>query len=376
MKKEMLKVAVVGLGNRGPQHLCTIAGLTDLYRLVGVCDMVEEKREAMAQKYGVTGYSEAERMLDQANLDLVVLTVSPRDLPHLVGLAAERGIHVATETPIAYSLPEADALIKTARRGGIKLENFEQCWRWPREQLKRKVLTTGLLGEMVQARCYTYIAPYHAMGVYLKMVGARVTRVVGYGRELTTCPKPKEGRTARNWCVGLLEFDNGVSGIYEAKVRQPYLTGHDFTNCAADCTAGHIVHDEIYIHSDAARPREGGTYDRMRDLIHYPIQEEYQEMQGRRILVRVWIDTNPQTVWENPFLQYAPEPVYPSGDDYGRLEEYISYHRAIVNDTEPEYTVAEARRNIETMIAVRHSAEMGSQPVTLPLDPMIQTRFQ
>jgi predicted dehydrogenase len=316
-------------------------------------------------------------MLDKAKPDLVIFTVSPRDLPNLVKLAADRGVHVATETPIAPTLPEADLLIEAARQGKIKLENFEQVWRWPREQLKRKLLASGVLGEMVQARCYTYVAPYHAMGVYLKMVGSRVTQVVGYGRELRTCPQPASGdRPTRNWCVGLLEFENGVSGIYEAKVRQPYLSGHDFTNCTADCTTGHIVHDAIYIHTDTAKPREGGVHERAGRLIHYPIQETYQEINGNRLLARVWIDTDPEIAWENPYLQYAPEPVYPGGDDYGRLEEYIAYHRAIVNDTEPEYTVAEARRNIETMIAVRHSAELGSRPLALPLDPTIRTRFQ
>ncbi|MCH8294583.1 hypothetical protein IH992_26160, partial [Candidatus Poribacteria bacterium] len=109
----------------------------------------------------------------------------------------------------------------------------------------------------------------------------------------------------RNWCVGLLEFENGVSGIFEAKIRQPYLTGHDFTNCAVDCTDGHIVHDEIYIHQDSAKTLDGGVHRRVGGLTHYPIQEEYTEIDGHRILVRAWIDTDPQIVWENPYMQYA-----------------------------------------------------------------------
>ncbi|MCH8294582.1 Gfo/Idh/MocA family oxidoreductase [Candidatus Poribacteria bacterium] len=80
-----MKIAVVGLGNRGPQHLCTIAGLKDLYRLVGVCDMAPEKLEANAEKFGVPGYGDAEEMLDKAKPDLVVFTVSPRDLSETEG---------------------------------------------------------------------------------------------------------------------------------------------------------------------------------------------------------------------------------------------------------------------------------------------------
>ena len=70
----------------------------------------------------------------------------------------------------------------------------------------------------------------------------------------------------------------------------------------------------------------------------------------------------------------APEAVYPSGDD-GRLEQYLAYHRAITEETEPEYTAAEARRNIETMIAIRVSAAEGSRAVALPLPPDTPTPF-
>ena len=376
MADNVLKIAVVGLGNRGPEHLCTIAGLEDLYRLVGVCDAAPEKQEAAAARFGAPGFSDAGEMMDTAKPDLVVLTVSQRDLPGLVKLAADRGIHVATETPLSATLPGADLLIETARKGGIKLENFEQCWRWPREQLKRNALASGALGQIVQARCYTFVAPYHAMGVYLKMVGSHVRQVVGYGRDLPVCPRPKAGgRDTRNWTIAALEFENGVSGVFEMKVRQPYLTGHDFTNCAADCTQGHIVHDEIYILKDAAAPKAGGVHRETGNLMHYPIQERWEEIKGRRILTKAWIDTDPEVAWENPYRQYAPEPVYPNSDDYGRLEEYISYHRAIVNDTEPEYGTAEARHNIEVMIAACHSAGLGSQALTLPLDAAVETSF-
>jgi predicted dehydrogenase len=375
---ETLKIAVVGLGNRGPQHLCTIVGLPDRYRLVGICDMVPEKLKAAVDKFGAPGFSNAEEMMDRARPNLVVFTVSHRDLPDLVKLAADRKIHVATETPIAATLPVADLLIETARKGGIKLENFEQCWRWPREQLKRKVLASGALGEMVQARCYTYIAPYHATGVFLKMVGSHVKQVVGYGRELRICPQQKTGSpyaNTRKWVIGALEFENGVSGVFEMKVRQPYISGHDFSNCAADCTQGHLIHEDIYIAKDAARPKAGGAHQEKGNLIHYPIQEGWEEIQGRRILTKVWIDTDPEIAWENPYRQYAPEPIYPGGDDYGRLEEYISYHRAIVEDAEPEYGTVEARHNIEVMIAAHHSARLGSQTLTLPLVPKVETSF-
>ena len=48
----MRTVAVIGAGNRGATHLDTISRLTDLYRLVGVCDAREERRAWAQETYG------------------------------------------------------------------------------------------------------------------------------------------------------------------------------------------------------------------------------------------------------------------------------------------------------------------------------------
>ena len=94
------------------------------------------------------------------------------------------------------------------------------------------------------------------------------------------------------------------------------------------------------------------------------------------MLSKVWIDTDPEIAWEHPYMQYAPELIHAGTDHYGRLEEYIHWHRVIVNDEEPEYGMENARHNIEVMIAGQHSALNNSCVLTLPLDPTIETPFQ
>lgn len=374
---DKLKIGVVGVGERGPQHLNTITALTDQFELIGICDMDDERREAAVSKFGGPGFANPEEMMDKGKPDVVTFTVSPRDLASLVKLAADRGIHVATETPIANSLPEADHLIETAQAGGIKLENFEQCWRWPREQVKRKLLESGILGDMIQARCYTYVAPYHANGVFLLRVGSRVKQVVGFGHDLPMCTAgPDPSRNARKWVVGALEFENGVSGVFEMKIRATQTSGHDFTNVDVDCTQGHIIHEEIYIAADAAKPKNGGVHEKVGNLIRFPFQEQWEEVNGHRTLTKVWIDTDPEIAWEHPYLKYATEPIYPTSDDYGRMEEYVDWHDVVTNDKAPVYGMENARHNIEVMIACHHSAQNGSSVLQLPLDPSIDTRFR
>jgi predicted dehydrogenase len=373
-----LKIGLIGTGGRGTQHLKTIVGLTDKYDLVGVCDVDEAKVGAASDKFGAPPFTSYEKMMDVAKPDVVTLTVSQRLFDEMQSAAADRGIHVATETPMANTLPEADAMIRRAEEKGIKYENFEQSWRWPRERLKQRLLKSGVMGDMVQARCFSWVAPYHAIGVLLKLVDAHVTTVVGYGRPLPTCPAPEGGRD-RNWVLAGLEFENGVSGIFERKIRQPYITGHDFTNCSVDCTRGHILHDAIYIAKDAITPKQGGAFEEVRNVYHFPIQEEDTVINGRPVPSRCWIDTDPVIAWENPFPQYAPEPAYEgrsSGDDIARIEEYLDWHRAVTENVEPGYTVREARHNIEVQIAAYESARQGSRKLTLPLtDPNLETSF-
>src|SRR5215216_6542490 len=107
----MLDVAVVGAGVRGATHLDTITRLTDLYRLVGVCDAREERRRWVADLYGVATYDDPTAMLEGARPHVVAVVVPP-DAHHLVtAAAAARGCHVLSETPIATTLAMADHMI-------------------------------------------------------------------------------------------------------------------------------------------------------------------------------------------------------------------------------------------------------------------------
>lgn len=381
-----LKMGLIGLGTRGSWHLKSILGLKDRIDLVGVSDIDQEKLNAASAKSGAPGFLNAEEMMDKAKPDYICTIVRWVDLPQLVQAAADRGIHVATETPIAGTLPEADRLIGIAKKGGIKLENFEQSWRWPREHLKRNILASGLMGQILQARYFSYIAPYHAMGVFLKLGGSRVKRVIAVGRDVRT--SPAQGGDSpyskpRRWVAADVEFENGVVGFLERKVRLPYFTGHDFTNCSADCENGHFLHDDIYITEDAAKPRDGGEWEKVGSpggpFHRYPIQEHYEKVDGYEMLMKAWIDTDPQIIWENPYPQIGAEPggggQRSSGDDFARIAEHISFHRAVDEDTEPEYTAEMARHNIEVLIAAHHSAENDSIPMELPIDPTIETTF-
>ncbi len=97
----MYNVAIVGYRMQGSQHHApAFARLPDC-RIVGVCDVVEERAREGAEKYGVTAYTDVDEMLDREEVDIVNIPTGERFRHGLVMNALRRGKHVFTEKPLA-----------------------------------------------------------------------------------------------------------------------------------------------------------------------------------------------------------------------------------------------------------------------------------
>ena len=65
----MLRVCVIGLGPIGNLH-CRVYRDDPLSELVGVCDILRERADAAAARYGVPAYYDVEDMLRRAKPDI------------------------------------------------------------------------------------------------------------------------------------------------------------------------------------------------------------------------------------------------------------------------------------------------------------------
>jgi predicted dehydrogenase len=99
-------------------------------KLVAVCDLDEAKAKA-ACAYGVcTAYTDARTMFEQERPDFVEICTRPETHLPLVRLAAEHGLHVLCQKPIAPTLGELEAMMAVCERHGVRFmvhENFR--WR-------------------------------------------------------------------------------------------------------------------------------------------------------------------------------------------------------------------------------------------------------
>ncbi len=112
-----LRVAVLGAGNWGRNHVRTLVALPEA-ELVTICDPDDAVRRVMARSYpGVLVTDSVEEALEAA--EAVVVATPAASHPALALQAIERGIPVLVEKPFALSSKDADAVAEAAASGGI-----------------------------------------------------------------------------------------------------------------------------------------------------------------------------------------------------------------------------------------------------------------
>ncbi|MBQ8816194.1 MAG: Gfo/Idh/MocA family oxidoreductase [Lachnospiraceae bacterium] len=116
----MIKIAVVGTGLIGMQHLRAMEH-TDACQLCALCDVNEEKVKELATQYQVPYFTDYHDMPGQVEADAVIL-----NLPHYLHCEStvfflEHGMHVLVEKPMANTVEECERMIAAAEKSGKKL---------------------------------------------------------------------------------------------------------------------------------------------------------------------------------------------------------------------------------------------------------------
>lgn len=331
---EKLKLAVVGTGARAGAHLSTIPKLEPIYQLVGICDIDASRAADAAERLKVSGYTDVEKLIESESPDVILITIPPDGHHVITEIAAAHGVHVITETPIATTLPCIDRMIDAAKRYNVKLEVAENVWRWPRERLKRRIVDAGLIGEITHVHLWYTSGSYHGMNGIRTLVQSEAVRVIGHAKEIG----------GRSWEVGVVEFENGVSLLYEFPTRR---RGNYWE---IDGTKGALVGDELQIY-EGSEPRK------------YPLQTVTAEVNGVKVIDHARVDTEPPVIWENPLKAFGLQ----DADDVARGAELHSIYRAVVEGIDPEYGAINGRKDQEILIALRESARRGGKPIDLPL---------
>lgn len=147
-----LKVAVIGCGIVSVVHLAPIAE-SKVAELIAVCDTKADRAEATGKKYNVPWYTNYQDVL---NLQPDVVHIcTPHDTHAEITIAAaNKGIHVLTEKPMAVSLADADAMIKAAEVNQVKLGVIFQNRYNDSSQATKETVESGQLGKILGCRMF------------------------------------------------------------------------------------------------------------------------------------------------------------------------------------------------------------------------------
>jgi predicted dehydrogenase len=149
-----LRFAVFGAGFWAPYQL---AGWRETggVNCVAICDTVISKAGNLARRFDVPSvYCDAEKLLDSEQLHFVDIITDASSHSTLVRMAAERGVPVICQKPMATTLAEAGQMVTLCQEKRVPFYIHEN-WRWQKQIRQfKEVIDSGEIGSPFRAHVF------------------------------------------------------------------------------------------------------------------------------------------------------------------------------------------------------------------------------
>ena len=377
-----IRVAIIGTAKRSSyMYGPLIKALTGQVELVAVWGRSADPARHLGESLGVPWYTNLDRLIRETAPQIGVVAVAYAANGQAGLMAVEHGLHVLLETPIAHKLSEADAIIAAAGQRGLKIEVAEQFHRRPLEQIKLKLIESGLFGRVHTSFSDFAGHGYHGVSVMRSYLGfaAKPVRVTGAVHDYNLAAHWSRLADTRGPRVetqehGLIEFEGGQLGIfhwtnvgYDSPLRW-WRSSRFLAEKGMGITVG--VGLDVREHLSLLTP-DGEAPQ------FITLERRWERVDGGALVAMVAHTGDPHLPlvrWDNPVcpLHQGHGPQW-HDDEIGVAGCLLSLVQAVRDKSEPTYGPLQARLDQELILAIRQSAQTGGQPVPLPLDPAAQT---
>ncbi len=152
MASTNLRAGILGAGFISEYHVQAISKQSNV-QLIGVCDLNEPAAQRLASTYpGAVAYNDLDKMLAEANLDVVHILTQPDSHFFLAEKILTAGCHCLIEKPVTINSKEAEKLKALASKNKLSIAvNHNFVFSRPFNELK-KVLDDGSLGPLKSIR--------------------------------------------------------------------------------------------------------------------------------------------------------------------------------------------------------------------------------
>jgi predicted dehydrogenase len=374
--QEPLRVAIIGTGKRsdylyGP----IIEALPEDMRLVSVWGRREESARRLGESLGCPWYVNLDRLVRETAPQIGIVSVNYSANGEIGRMAVEAGMNVLLETPIAHDLQQADAIIQAAKERGLKIEIAEQFHRRPQEQIKLKLIESGLFGRVHTSFNDFAGHGYHGVSVMRSYLGfdAKPVQVTGAVREYPLAAhwsRLANVHGDRNEVQehGLVEFEGGQLGIFHwtSVAYDSPLRWWRSSRFLAEKGMGITIGMGLDLDERLSLLTPDGQAPA---FIH--LERRVERVDGGA-LVGMYAHTGDPTLplveWLNPFRPVVKgHGVQWHDDEIGVAGCLMSLVNAVRNGTDPTYGPYQGRLDQELILAIRQSSEQGGVPVKLPL---------
>ena len=146
----MIKFALIGCGRIAIRHTNLLGnGEIEGAKLVAVCDLDENKANAVSSKFSVKGYTDYHEMFKNEQIDCVAVLTDSGSHAEIVIDIAQYGKAILVEKPMALTLDDADFMIKACDQYACRLFVIKQNrFNVPVVKL-REAMDAGRFGKLV-----------------------------------------------------------------------------------------------------------------------------------------------------------------------------------------------------------------------------------
>ncbi len=370
-----LRAAIIGTAKRSDYLYGPMLKAMPNIELVSVWGRSEGSAQNLGTKLQVPHFTDLERLVSETSPQIGIVSVAYGANGEVGLMAVEAGLNVLLETPVAHELREADAIIKAAGVRGLKVEVAEQFHRRPMEQIKLKLLESGLFGKVYTAFNDFAGHGYHGVSVLRSYLGfgTRPIQVTGVVRDFELAPHWSRlgnsyGARQETQEHGLIDFEGGQIGVfhwtnvgYDCPLRW-WRSSRFLAEKGMGVTTG--IYPDLQEHLTLLAPGSESP-----SLIR--LERRTERVDGGALIGVVAHTGNaemPLVTWNNPFwTEHQIHATQWHDDEIGVAGCIQSLVDAVRNGTEPTYGALQGRMDQEIVLALRRSSQLGGQPVSLPL---------
>ncbi|MGA8789717.1 MAG: Gfo/Idh/MocA family oxidoreductase [Paenarthrobacter sp.] len=149
----MIRLGIIGAGAVAHFHAASAARISNV-ELAAVCDLRDEAAERVASPWGASVYTDYAVMFREAGLHAVIINTPHALHLEMVVAAADHGLHVLVEKPMATTVADCDRMIRACEEAGVSLVIGQIQHFLPEKLAAEDVLASGELGRVLMIRDY------------------------------------------------------------------------------------------------------------------------------------------------------------------------------------------------------------------------------